>query len=465
MVNPPESPGGDAEVRPGPGTNQFNSIIRSINKMSEYVGSEAFDGIDFARAGARHERLIELWDKLNEIHLRLIQDADQAIVDELQDKLSTAEDQYIDAVALLRMRMDELRPVTQMTGSDAGSRSTRQDTPQPISVEVKLPAQQTIKNTWGQFDGTPIYWKGFHDRFVAAVHNNKDIAPALKYTYLVDSLSKKLAKELGGWDANDDSYDKAWERLVKVHDRPYVIAREHIRMMEQLPVLTAPATAEQLQTMANVTHEQIRQLLSMGIPADKWDIWICHLLHSRLQNETGRQWDLQRSSESPTAEEMLDFLDKQAAALTNVSHQPRDQLRITVPNERAGRNQSKSRGSSASRASTPASGQNKKRFPCEACGEDHPLFVCEHFASLNFNARKDFVLRRQICPNCLKRGHTKDKCYQVKCSLDACKLDPCHNSLLCPIKQGAKLALAVNKEEEWTDAKGKKGKSKKSKGA
>lgn len=260
------------------------------------------------------------------------------------------------------------------------------------------------------------------------------------------SLSKELRDEFGDW--NDSSYEKAWARLVKVHNNPYVICRDHIRAMEQLPVLTGPATSDQLQRMANVAHEQIRQLRAWEIPVEHWDMWIVHLLHDRLQNETGRQWDLTRTSPRPSAEEMLDFLDKQAAALANMSQGQREQLQVTIPNERANRNKSKDRGPSASRTPTPSGGAGKKRFPCEACGKDHPLFACDDFNGLSFNAKKNFVECRSLCPNCFKRGHPKEKCFQVKCSFDSCKADPFHNSLLCPFKQNIKRVHAAAQVDE-----------------
>lgn len=50
--------------------------------MSEFVAAEAFDAIDFTRAGVQHERLIQEWDKLNEVHLQLNIGADKETGDE-----------------------------------------------------------------------------------------------------------------------------------------------------------------------------------------------------------------------------------------------------------------------------------------------------------------------------------------------------------------------------------------------
>lgn len=46
---------------------------------------------------------------------------------------------------------------------------------------------------------------------------------------------------------------------------------------------------------------------------------IVHMLHERLDLDTIKQWELQRETETPTVKQMLDFLDRHAAALVNVA--------------------------------------------------------------------------------------------------------------------------------------------------
>lgn len=451
-------------VRAGPASNQYQALIQNIGKLCDYAGSEQMDQINYMRLNIRHDRLMDLWDKLNELHLQLIDGVDDATARARQDQLSDIEDRYMEALAIIRNRLDELRPIAahSIKGTEDSVSVTGQPpavgASVPMSVQVKMPLQQhDIKNTWGKFDGTITKWKGFHDRFVAAIHLNNDISSAYKYSYLKMSLVGNAEKEIGDWETDEASYAAAWERLKKMYDRKYVICGEHIRALYELPMLTKPVASAQLQHMASVTHEQIRQLRSQGVPVEQWDMWICHLLHERLDEETGRLWDLARKSETPTALEMLDFLDDHAAASLR-SRRPG--LTVTVSNERATQPQrnrgnsgsrGRDRGTSASRPPTPSGGAIRKRFRCEMpnCQSDHPLYVCPDFKALNFNARKEFVNQRSLCHNCFKRGHGKENCYQIKCSLPACMRDPSHNSLLCPNKQPVKQVASVQHEEDW----------------
>lgn len=188
--------------------------------------------------------------------------------------------------------------------------------------------------------------------------------------------------------------------------------------------------------MSNVTHEQIRQLKANDIPVEHWDMIICVILHDRLQNETGRQWDLARKSEKPTAKEMLEFLDKQAAALAHVVPK-RDRITVTIPNKQAsGQNYGQNYGQNSGQTYGQAvGGAIPKRYPCKLCGKDHPLFLCDQFLALNLVGRRDAVLRLNVCTNCLKSGHEPEACWQKGCPDNRCKAAPLHNSTLCIYKQ------------------------------
>lgn len=432
-------------------SNQYNSLVNSIARMRAFVLSPAFDAVDFARCRVRHERITDIWHKLNDLHLFLVNGAPRRIVGLYEASLGQTEEMYIEAISLLRIRLDELAPINpaSLAGSDTASISGQVNNGKQV-INIKMPVTE-IKNTWGMFDGSIMKWKGFHDRFVEDVHGKEEIMPARKFSLLKKSLLGQAANAFGEWELNEAGYAEAWERLKKIYDRKYVICTEHIHQILHLPTLNKPATADELQRMANVTHEQIRGLRANGIPVEHWDMIICVLLHDKLQNETGRQWDLNRSSETPTAKEMLDFLDRQAAALANfTATRPRDPLTITIRNEHA---RPKESGKKYEQPST-SSGAIKKKFPCEACQGDHPLYLCPDFLALSLNGRWDFVNKRRLCPNCFKIGHDKSNCYSVKCSMRECAHDPAHNSKLCPNKRPSNQAMHLHHEQESSDEDG-----------
>lgn len=109
-------------------------------------------------------------------------------------------------------------------------------TRQQNTINVVMP-QQAIVNTWGYFDGDFMKWKGFRDRFNAAVHDKENIKSADKFAQLKSSLRGKAAEAFGDWELNEASYQDAYDRINKLYDRPYIVCTEHIHQLFKLPIL------------------------------------------------------------------------------------------------------------------------------------------------------------------------------------------------------------------------------------
>ncbi|RYE22399.1 MAG: DUF1759 domain-containing protein [Sphingobacteriaceae bacterium] len=405
---------------------RLEMIAGQIERQATFAGSPQFDELDMYTAQVRLETLESYATEYYSLFMSSMPKVSAENKQALQDRYNQIDDRRMLTAGLLRrlIKDEEVRYERRDKAEGFG----KADTAQPNTVNVIMPAQ-SITNTWGYFDGEIMKWKGFRDRFKAQVHDKTDIKPADKFAHLKASLRGEAARAFGEWELNEASYNDAYERINSLYDRPYVVCTEHIHQLFKLPVLMKPATAAELQHMSNTTHEQIRQLKANGIPVEHWDMIICVILHDRLQNDTGRQWDLSRSSQRPTAKEMLDFLDKQAAALANVAPQ-RGHMSISVPNERATQ-----RMDSGRKYGQASGGAIPKRYPCKVCGGDHPVFMCEQFLALNLAGRHDAVRRYGLCTNCLKSGHGPEVCHSTTCPDRRCRNAPSHNSKLCPFKQ------------------------------
>lgn len=433
-------------IQTGPLSRQFESLLKNIRRTAEFVERDEFSALDFISASTRLERLESIWEKLNETYLQLIGQIGEERIDECENKLERAEDLYFIAVAAFRSKVTELSPQTNRVGtpSEAGGSEHLE---RPINVNVNLDHRE-VKNTWGYFDGSLLKWQSFHDRFVAKIHNDEKMSNVEKFSHLKNSLRGNAERTLGEWQLTEDSYTEAWERLNQIYDKKYPIIRAHLQQFERLPAITGRPSSNELQNLSNVTHETLRQLKAMQLPVESWDMVIVHNLHSRLDPETAKQWELQRSSETPTAQEMLAFLDKQASAALPMDKKGKPNLQVTVDNERAGTSNLK-KSSSEFRSSTPTNGKNKGYPPCEACNGDHQLYYCDDYLSLSLSARWAFVRKRNLCANCLKKGHNADHCFQPYCQNDYCKeRDNKHNSTLCPMKVGKEKPNAVRKASD-----------------
>lgn len=180
-----------------------------------------------------------------------------------------------------------------------------------------------------------------------------------------------------------------------------------------------------LQKMSNTTHEVIRQLRALEFPVDHCNFVFVYMVHEKLDQETSKDWEFARQSETPTVNELLTFLDRQAKVLTvsqtgSQSKEHENQKRFSVSNE-------SKFVPKRPKFEPPAS--NRFNEQCKAlCKEVYPLHRCPKFHKLNLTQRKSFVKEKELCRNCLKGKH-----WSKDCTLKAClRCNIKHNSLLCP---------------------------------
>lgn len=187
------------------------------------------------------------------------------------------------------------------------------------------------------------------------------------------------------------------------------------------------ASERALQNLSNVTNDVIRQLRALGSPVDQFDLIFVHGLHTRLDSETSKLWEMQRPSDTPTAKEMLAFLDRQARALGRV--QPTEQKSSNYENKRRWPNQSNSNGKRAKPLLNAGPNSNSKE-PCKICKstEHQALYECSDFKKRILSERRKKVSELRLCFNCLQPSHRSSQCTRGNCK----RCDKKHNSLLCP---------------------------------
>lgn len=322
--------------------------------------------------------------------------------------------------------------------------SVVQSNPTLPPIIVQLADNGKMENTWGEFNGELIHWHGFHDRFKTAVHDKPNISNAFKLQYLQSSLKGKAAIEFGDWPSTDGNYVEGWEWMKQRYHRPYQTSKELLWKFYNLPKLER-AAGGMIQKLSNVTNEVIRQLRALDYPVEHFDLIFVHGLHDRLDPETSKAWELNRKSENPTVFDMLNFLDRQAKALTGaqfVERKSNFDNRKRFSNEREHHHEKKK----FRMEKEPAKEDNNKTIPkfepieCKLCkGEQHPLIRCLKFKTMNLAARKKFVREHQLCNNCLRPAHFSKDCHANACF--RCNIK--HNSLICPENPKNKIVATV----------------------
>lgn len=397
-----------------------------IRRAVVFSGHANFNALSLEGAELRLQKVEETWDEYRKAFKIVRKGTAAADIEKLMDKFDIVQTNFFKAASAYKVKINTLKATTVQA-----NRTEKE----PVKVSIEMP-QGSIRNIWGKFDGNERMWSGFRDRFIAAVHNNDKIEPSFKFQHLQDSLSGDAAKTLAGWQLSNDCYVEAWDRLNEVYNKKYTIRRSHLRHFLQMKQIQAPATRDDLQGLSNASHEMIRQLRAEGLPVDHWNFLIVHCIHERLDEETGRRWELQRLSlaqpDDPTAKQILGFVDQQAtAAPIGRRSDSTDSLKVQRISDTSV-DSDHSKDKSTEHYANKSTGRKFNRS-CEACHGTHHVWECSEFRALSFSARKEFVQRRNICPNCLKTGHKENQCFQSKCV--RCPGAPAHNILLCPSRE------------------------------
>lgn len=426
---------------------------RIITAALELIEHDDFGNLALNQLTPRFLSLKENWKTFKSSHSALMANVEtNEKLDEQLEHYKVIDQQYWKAKAALLARMRLLKNQNeQPTVVEHGNESNeyeqlenssrnqemssaqrsflRNQTQNPMQTMWQGPSFKSIENTWGEFDGNLTKWQGFHDRFKAAIHDNEQLTGAYKFMHLQNSLKGKAGQALGEWQLTDNNYAEAWERLKQLYERKYQTSAELVRKFNSLPKLEY-ANGTMIQKFSNTTHEVLRQLRALNYPVEHYDLFIVHSIHERLDAETSKAWEFFRASESPTAQELLSFLDKQAKALTNVQHleqrKPKE-FRKRKYEENVRQLDSKKFRFDKSKEQTGEVERKSLSNTCVICKERHPVHKCPKFLKMNVANRKKSIREHELCMNCLKPHHLSKDCYSGPCA----RCDVKHNSLLC----------------------------------
>ncbi|XP_011859294.1 PREDICTED: uncharacterized protein LOC105556792 [Vollenhovia emeryi] len=158
--------------------------------------------------------------------------------------------------------------------------------------------------------------------------------------------------------------------------------------------------------------KHIRALKALKRPTDQWDDLIIHLVTSKLDQLTYKDWEntIERGK-LPTFEELMRFLNQRCRTIEMTSRQSK-----TVG--------SASQEKAAHHRSTTAHVATTKN----ACGfchqENHAVYKCKDFLALNVEQRLREAKTHKLCLNCLRvASHLAKECTAGTCSKR-------HNTLL-----------------------------------
>lgn len=415
-------------------TRDRTETFTRLSEMINAVGDAAFNALNVYQLQVKHERFKNTFALLEQ-HNRVA--VNYAADEQARRALWTAfyglDERHQDALASCNQRMAELEAqaaaqaavVAAANAPPPGAGAAALQPAQPPVIQVNM----TPVDLGISFNGDPLEWFDFKDRFKLAVHDEVNMAPTLKLTHLRNAMKGPAAEAMKGFRLNADNYMEHWNELVKKYERKYSIACTHLSRFYALKKLGTRPAALDLQNMVNQTNQLMRQIRDLEYNVENWDLLIVHALQERLSCELAGRWEVERKgNDNPTIAGIVKFLEDQATSITNQGL-AYPSMHVTIHNERANQH-------NAGPSNRPPIGATPQKYPCGYCDRpDHLIYVCPEFIPLSLDQRKQGVNLRKLCHNCLRRNHYKDACTDPhRCGLPQCAKDNRHNSLLCPFK-------------------------------
>lgn len=124
-----------------------------------------------------------------------------------------------------------------------------------------------------------------------------------------------------------------------------------------------------------------------------------HLLLTKLDSVTIKEWETSRSDISIPTAQLTDFLSKRCQTLEAVSG------KTIIPQS------SSNKSSNAQKTKNASSHITTANQACIHCKANHFIFQCDSFRKLPVEKRFKIVKNAHLCLNCLKnKGHQAEEC-------------------------------------------------------
>ncbi|XP_033222795.1 uncharacterized protein LOC117176651 [Belonocnema kinseyi] len=168
-------------------------------------------------------------------------------------------------------------------------------------------------------------------------------------------------------------------------------------------------SASSLRALVDNLSKHLRALKNLEEPVDQWDTLILHLISSKLDSSTNREWESKVISNGlTTIEELTEFILDRCQLLETVQankplgNSSKQNKCLSQINKRSDR--------SGSYLATEA-----KTDKCIFCNEEHNIYECQPFLNLSVPSRWNEIKKHNRCLNSLGIGHLYKFCRSRRC--------------------------------------------------
>ncbi|KAJ8981434.1 hypothetical protein NQ317_015636, partial [Molorchus minor] len=372
----------------------------------------------------RLNKIESIYDEYNEIQLEIefilenAEDVDLQTISNESNVRVEFENSYFDLITVIKDTITNFynrneimnnNEQENMSGNNISAKSDSSHKSEAYThAKVKLP---TIKLP--TFNGCYDRWLEFRDSFVALVDSNDSISEIQKFYYLRSSLEAEAAHLVASIEVSASNYAIAWGLLKDRFENKKLLVHNYVKTFFDAPVMARESHSE-LRKLYDTFTKSLRSLKTLGQPTDNWDTLIIHMLTSKFDNVTRRDWESYKlQDELPTMQDINAFLKNKCDILEKLELNKSEKCNKQV-----------SKFDNKQRLTSHVSMNDK--FSCYYCKADHAIYHCDNFLKLDVNSRFKEINKRKLCHNCLHPGHAAHQCKRSGCR--KCKRK--HNSVL-----------------------------------
>ncbi|GAB1860475.1 hypothetical protein CAJAP_01554 [Camponotus japonicus] len=397
--------------------NKRRTIKATATRLKHFLDSSDPNQLSRFDLTERIKKWSILWDQYDEIQSRIealdfanIDDSDDTsnLHKQHNDERATFELPYFNLVSRFETALHEL-DLRENQDNIRPQNSIPQSRNNLVSSQIRLP-----KIELPSFPGNCEDWYTFYDTFEKLINANPGLSEIQKFHYLRSSLGDEAAEVIKAFEITTENYIEAWELLIERYDNRRRIVQGHIKSFFELPSMLKENHTE-LHALLDGVCKHLRALKALERPVDAWDDLVIHLVISKLDMTTKKEWETSRTDSSiPTFKQLKDFLLQRCLALEAIASKSTTSIG-------AGNNVTSHKSKRTVANATTAN------LACECCKENHFLYQCESFKKLPVDKRFKIVKGSHLCINCLRTSkHQAKNCP----SSSYRKCQGTHNTLL-----------------------------------
>ena len=258
-------------------------------------------------------------------------------------------------------------------------------------VKVRLP-----KIDLPIFTGAYEEWTSFFETFTALIHDNPEISNIQRFHYLRASLKGKAAEVIQSLEMTSANYTEAWELLKARFDNKRYIINSHISSIFNIPTMQRENHTA-LRSLLDGTSKHIRALKALGCPTDHWSHLLLHIIVSKLDHNTIKEWETSlEGTEPPAFATLTKFLNQRCQALETLSNAKPKSTTTQPSNTKSNNNKYSSHVATTNIA-------------CPVCKSNHYAYQCESFKKFPLGKRFQIINNANLCKNCLRSNEHQAK--------------------------------------------------------